>query len=116
MMQVPDLGAFVRVLLPVVLEGGDTITFGTWLGVHPDDLKRAVDSWWAPTYKDLILDGHIANDIQPWGLLARPARATVPDAEATPYVTSSSDVLTNEVLTSSWPHAEVIDALPAALR
>ena len=31
MMQVPDLGAFVRVLLPVGLGGGNTITFGTWL-------------------------------------------------------------------------------------
>lgn len=28
MMQVPDVGAFVRVLLPVSLVGGDTLTFG----------------------------------------------------------------------------------------
>lgn len=34
MMQVRDVGAFVRVLLPVSLSGGFSVTFGVWLGVH----------------------------------------------------------------------------------
>ena len=116
MMQVPDLGAFVRVLLPVSLEGGDTITFGTWLGVHPQDLKRAFEAWWAPTYPELELAGVIANDVKPWGLLARPAVARVTDPDATPYVVESEDALTRDVLTRAWPHEQVIDALPEALR
>lgn len=116
MMQVPDLGAFVRVLLPVALVGGDTITFGVWLGVHPDDLRLAFETWWEPDYADLVLDGRIANDVQPWGLLARPAHAVVRDPNQTPYLTSSEDTMTHDVLTKEWPHAEVIDALPESLQ
>jgi hypothetical protein len=41
MMMVPNLGGFLRALLPVHLSGGDTVAFGVWVGVHPDDLKRA---------------------------------------------------------------------------
>src|SRR5690349_19912586 len=99
MMQVPGVGAFVRALLLVRLLGGDTVTFGLWLGVHPDELQRAFGEWWAPTYADLALDGHIANDVQPWGLLAKPVRALVKDADETPYVSYSDDPLTNKVLT-----------------
>jgi hypothetical protein len=52
MLQVPEVGPFVRVLMPVRLLGGDVLTFGLWLGVHPDDLQRAFAEWWAPTYPD----------------------------------------------------------------
>ena len=41
MMQVPNVGAFVRALLPVRLTEGHTVTFGVWLAVHPNDLKPA---------------------------------------------------------------------------
>lgn len=112
MMQVPGVGPFVRVLLPVSLVGGDTVTFGLWLGVHPDDLQRAFREWWAPTYTDLVLEGRIANNVEPWGLLARPAVAQVRDPNQTPYLTSSTDSLTGQVLTKEWPHAEVLGALP----
>lgn len=112
MMQVPGVGAFVRVLLPVTLVGGGTVTFGLWLGVHPDDLKHSYTQWWAPTYPDLVLEGRIANEVPPWGLLARPATARVLDPDETPYVTSSTDPLTQSVLAEPWPHAHVLDALP----
>lgn len=116
MMQVPDVGAFVRVLLPVRLLGDDTLTFGVWLGVAPDDLQRAYRQWWAPTYPQLSLDGRIANDVRPWSLLGRPVRAEVLDVDATPYLVSSPDPLTERVLTEQWPHEMVLDALPEALR
>jgi hypothetical protein len=112
MMQVPGVGPFVRVLLPVTLSGGDTVTFGLWLGVHPDDLQRTFREWWAPTYPNLVLEGRVANDVQPWGLLARPATARVRNPDETPYLTSSTDSLIERVLTEEWPHAEVLDALP----
>ena len=47
MMQVPDLGPFVRALLPVRLTAGHTVTFGVWVSVQPDDLQRAFASWWS---------------------------------------------------------------------
>lgn len=115
MMQVPRIGAFIRALLPVRLTGGYTVTYGVWLGVHPEDLQRAFREWWAPTYGDLVLDGLVANDVQPWGLVARPARATVHDPNETPYVDSSTDELLAKVLADEWPHDHVLDALPGSL-
>jgi hypothetical protein len=116
MMQVEGIGAFVRCLLPVSLEGGHTLTFGLWLGVPPADMHRALEAWWSPSYGDLVLDGHIANDVQPWGLLARPARAVVRNPDETPYVDSSDDHVVAHVLVDLWPHEYVLSALPAGLR
>jgi hypothetical protein len=116
MLQVPGVGRFVRVLLPVALTGGFTVTFGLWLGVAPADANRALEQWWAPTYPDLVLEGRIANDVQPWGLLGRPATAVVRDPDQTPYLDSSPDIETQRVLTEPWPHDAVLDALPAGVR
>lgn len=91
MMQVPGVGAFVRVLLPVALVGGVTLTFGVWLGVDPSNLQYIVREWWASTYPNLVLDGRVASDVKPWGLLAKPGRAVVRDPEQTPYLDSSTD-------------------------
>ena len=111
-MQVEGVGAYVRVLLPVRLTGGYTLTFGIWLEVPREALHVAVRDWWAPAYRDLVLDGRIANDVLPWGLVDRPARAVVRDPDHTPYVDSSADPLVAAVLRDEWPHLEVLDALP----
>ncbi|HVQ90371.1 MAG TPA: DUF2199 domain-containing protein [Mycobacteriales bacterium] len=70
MMQVPEVGPFVRALLPVRLTGGYTVTFGVWIGVAPPDLQRAFQSWWSPDYPQLQLTGRLANTLPYWGLLA----------------------------------------------
>jgi hypothetical protein len=70
------LGAFIRALMPVRLVGGDTVTYGVWLGVHPEDLQRAFKVWREPEYVDLRLAGLVANDVQPWGLIGKPPRSS----------------------------------------
>lgn len=115
-MQVQGVGSFVRALLPVGLTGGYQLTFGLWLCVSDEDFQRAFHEWWAPTYADLVLDGVIANDVPPWGLLERPARAIVRDPNQVPYVDSSEDFDLSRVLREEWPHEAVIVALPAHLR
>ncbi len=112
MMQVPNVGGFVRVLLPVHLTDGYTVTFGTWLGVHPDDLNRAFKVWWEPEYEDLQLDGRLANALPTWGLLGAPATTVVQDNDATPYVVHSSDPILSRVLAEEWSHEEVLARLP----
>jgi hypothetical protein len=112
MMQVPDLGAFVRCLLPIHLSGGFEVTFGLWLAVHPDDLQRAYSTWWEAEYRDLVLDGWLANELPVWGLLAAPARARVKDTSHTPYIVESTDNALSRVLTEEWPHDELLAALP----
>jgi hypothetical protein len=112
MMQVPDIGSFVRCLLPVKLTGGFTITFGVWLAVHPDDLQRAFREWWEPRYANLRLDGWLANRLPTWDCLAGRAHASVKNADQTPYLTSSPEPLLASVLGDDWPHDEVLAALP----
>jgi hypothetical protein len=112
MMQVPNVGPFVRALLPVRLTGGYTVTFGVWAAIHPDDLQRAFAVWWEPGYADLRLDGILANSVKPWGLLYAPVSLEVRDPGHTPYCAASSDPELSRVLTDEWPHEDVLAALP----
>jgi hypothetical protein len=113
LLQVQGVGAFVRVLLPIHLTGGYTITVGTWLGVHPDDLRRAWEVWWEPEYAALRFEGYLANAVPPWGedVLARPATAGVRDENQAPYISSSEDRLLSSVLQDEWPHEPILVAL-----
>jgi hypothetical protein len=112
MMMVPTVGTFVRSLLPVRLTGGHTVTFGVWIGVHPDELQRAFAIWWEPEYVDLWLDGRLANALPGWGLLATQVDAAVLNVDETPYVVRSSDPTLDRVLSDEWPHDEVLSRLP----
>jgi hypothetical protein len=113
MMLVPDVGAFVRALLPVQLTGGHAVTFGVWVGVHPDDLRRAFDTWWAPEYAHLKLDGRLANALPAWDVFGVPVSLEVTDPETAPYCIGSSDQELQAVLTNEWDHDTVLAELPA---
>ena len=112
MMQVPGAGPFVRALLPVHLSGGHTITFGVWVSISPDDLQRTFKVWWEDDYIDLELDGILANDIPPWNLVGSPVKLQVRDKNHTPYCVASTDQLLESVISSTWPHEEILAALP----
>ena len=111
MMQVPGIGAFVRALLRVQLDTGDTVTYGVWLAVHPDDLQQISAAWDTPAYLDLAFDGILANAVPPWGLLAEPVHAVVRDRRHTPYCESSEHELFQRVLTESWQPDAVLDPI-----
>ena len=111
MMQVPQLGAFVRVLLPIRLTGGYNVTFGVWLAFEPADLPAIFGAWWAPEYRDLRVNGWLGNAIRPWGCLAAPVEAAVRDPAHTPYCERSEDPLLDRVLRDEWPHNLVLDSL-----
>ena len=113
MMQIPPVGAFVRALLPVKLTGGYAVTYGVWVAIDPRELQRAAAVWWAPEYKDLHLDGFLANSIQPWGLLGAPVSLAVRDPEQTPYCSASTNVQLAQVLRDEWPHGDILDSLPS---
>jgi hypothetical protein len=111
MMQIPDVGPFVRCLLPVKLSGGFTVTFGVWVAVQPEDLQRAFQIWWEPEYPELTFSGWLANRLPLWGCLASPVDALVRDVDQTPYVTKSGNPDLARVLTE-WAHEDVLAALP----
>lgn len=70
--------------------------------------------WWGDpeVYRDLRLDGLLANTIQPWGLLGTPVIATVLDPDQTPYCTESPDALMTRILHDIWPRDEAAGHLP----
>ncbi|TNM64530.1 hypothetical protein FHN55_13470 [Streptomyces sp. NP160] len=98
----PDLGAFVRVLLPVELDDGGSLTYGTWLQVHPHDQAHAHTVWSLPEYQHLVLEGKLANDVPPGGVLGAHARAVVTDPDQLPRVVDSTDGVLNRVLLETW--------------
>lgn len=112
MMMVPDVGAFVRALLPVQLTGGHMVTFGVWVGVEPDDLKRAFDAWWSPEYAQLHLHGRLANALPAWEVFGVPVSLAVTDVDATPYCVASTDAELQAILTTEWDHEPVLATLP----
>jgi hypothetical protein len=60
----------------------------------------------------LVLRGVLANDVPPWQLLGAPVELRVRDINHTPYCVSSTDELLETVLSTIWPHEDVLAALP----
>lgn len=84
-----------------------------WIGVHPDDLERAFDTWWTPEYAQLAMEGRLANALPAWEVFGVPLTLAVTDPEATPYCVGSSDQQLASVLTDQWEHELVLSDLPA---
>ena len=110
LIQVQGVGAFVRVLLPIRLTGGYSLTVGTWLAIDPANLRSVWEEWIKDDYSSLVLDGFLANAIPPWGeaVLSAPATATVRDPKLNPYITASPHPVLGEVLATEWPHEDVL--------
>ena len=110
LMQVQNVGAFVRALLPVTLTDEHVVTYGVWIAIDPAELGRVFDVWWKPEYRDLVLDGYLANSVQPWGLLGSPVSIAVRDPETIPYCTQSSADQLQSVIADTWNHDLVLAA------
>jgi hypothetical protein len=116
----PDLLAFerkrfVRALLPVHLDDGASVTFGTWLEVALAEFNHAVEVWMDDNaYGDLVVDGQIANAVPPWRdeVMGRSCTARVLVDDQIPYVIASTDALVARILTGSWPASTIVASLP----
>lgn len=111
MMQVNGIGAFVRALLPVQLTGGHTITYGVWVGINPNELRHVFDTWWSPQYQELVLDGLLANTVEPWGLFGAPVHLRVLDPQHTPYCVESDNQQLRAVIEDQWDHQLVLSTV-----
>jgi hypothetical protein len=107
LMQVEGIGAFVRVMIPIKLTGGHTLTYGAWLSVHPNELRHAWEIWQSPAYRDLRLVGILANKLPPWPdeTYGKPLEAAVPDPDHVPYAVDSPDEFILRVIHDEWPHS-----------
>jgi hypothetical protein len=116
MVGAPDVGIFVRVLLPVTLSDGYSIRYGTWLGLTSrENFERARDLWHAPEYPSLTLTGILGNAIEPWGepLMTR-VGVGVRAAHEVPYVEAFKDPEMGKVLTETWSRSWVLSAIPTS--
>jgi hypothetical protein len=113
LMMVRDVGAFVRILVPVKLTDGYTVTYGAWLAVRPEDLRHAWQEWWAPSYASLRLTGLLANMLPGWETetYGKPVEAAVLNVEQVPYAVDSTDEFMRHVLQDEWPHQAVLAAV-----
>jgi hypothetical protein len=114
LMQVKDLGSFIRILVPVKLTGGYTVTYGAWLSVASEDLKRTWEVWNDPAYADLRISGVLANMLPGWEreTYVKPLETAVLNVDFVPYAIASSDDFMRRILQEEWPHEEVLAALP----
>ena len=110
-LQVPGLGAFVRALLPVQLERSHKVTYGVWVGVSPEDLRRACEVWWEPSYNELVLTGRLANAVPPNVRVGAPVHLVVRDPDHVPYCDTSADRSLEALLTLTW---RAIDGEPVS--
>ena len=114
LMQVRELGSFVRILVPVKLSGGYTVTYGAWLAVEPSDLRHAWEVWTNDdAYPQLRLTGFLANMLPGWedDTYTKPVETAVLNPEHTPYAIDSPDDFMHRVLHDEWPHEVVLAAI-----
>jgi hypothetical protein len=118
LLEVRDVGAYVRVLVPVSLSDGYEVVFGAWIGVSTETLHRVFEVWWGEGYRSLRLDGVLANMLPPWEEETYGAAVTVEvrDESQLPYAVASPDPVMQEILTRRWPRELVLDALTAYRR
>jgi hypothetical protein len=116
-MSVRGVGSFARVLLPIHLTGGDKLVVGTWIGIDsPEMYDRAVRLWNSDDYPELVLEGPLANKLQPWdSVLGFSARATVKQAHEVPYVTRMLSHDAQSLLEAEWQRDWVMAAYPDSL-
>jgi hypothetical protein len=106
---IKNVGFFIRVILPIKLDDGFAINFGTWLEIHSDDFREAWKTWNFPEYKDLEFEGYVANQIEPFELFPHALfKARVREMEHVPYLTSSANEVFTKLVTDTWPHAKIL--------
>ena len=114
---IKTIGFFVRVIVPVRMDGGFAVNYGTWLEVDADDFRTAWQTWNMPEYKDLELEGYLANVLEPWGQFPHAAvKTTVRDVNEVPIVTSATDPEVQKFLETEWRHNWALPAYADTLK
>jgi Uncharacterized protein conserved in bacteria (DUF2199) len=114
---IKNVGFFVRVILPVQLTDGFSVEFGTWLEVRDDDFREAWKVWNSPEYSGLVIEGYMANEIEPWSPFPHAMiRAAVRDVDQVPYLVASDAPLFARILGEVEPHADVLAPYASLLK
>ena len=117
LLQVDGVGSFVRALVVVNLDQGETVTYRIWLEVMQEDLLHAWDVWETPAYAKLKLNGILANRLIGWpeATLNKFVEAVVLKRSEVPYVVNSTDTELCAIVHNEWPYHEVLRAINAEM-
>ncbi len=103
---IKTIGFFVRVVVPVRLDGGFSVNYGTWLEVHAETFREAWQTWNMPEYASLEMEGYLANVLDPWGTFPHAlVKATVRNLDDVPVVTSATHPDVQKFLETEWKHS-----------
>jgi hypothetical protein len=114
---IKTIGFFLRVIVPVRMDGGFSVNFGTWLEIDAEDFRTAWQTWNMPEYQDLEIEGYLANELEPWGPFPHAlVKATVRDLNEVPVVTSATDPEVQKFLETEWRHNWALPAYAETLK
>jgi hypothetical protein len=106
------VGNFIKVLLPVRLDDGRTVTYSLWVGLGATLMEKVCDLIRAENYRNLTFEGLLANGVRPWGdtLLKAHVRVSAVVENGSWYlvVVGSDTPALAEVLTREWPADHVL--------
>ncbi len=106
---IKNVGFFLRVVMPVRLDDGSRVDFGTWLEIHAEAFRTAWQTWNAPEYSDLSVQGYVANDIAPWGKFPHVlVKASVGNVDEVPALSSCEDPQVMRIIEEAWPRDYVL--------
>ncbi|MCE7003841.1 DUF2199 domain-containing protein [Kibdelosporangium philippinense] len=122
LVRVRGAGGFVRCVMPVALTGDVRLWLGVWVRVSDTDFDYVVTVWSKEEYRELAVQGTLANLVMPWGYEIReaPLTATVREASQLPHADTSEHPMLHRVLTEVWNRDAVLsrfaDAVPVSFR
>lgn len=105
-----EVGSFLRCIAPIRLDDGAVARFGVWVAILDDaDRVMAAGRAGGDAWATLRFTGVLTNTLRPWPTIYRPiVSVAVSEPDLVPLLIDSRDPLLRDVLTRSWPHAEVI--------
>ncbi len=112
MLHVQPDDLFIRVVLPIQLDGGHSIIFTPWMSVSIEVFDTEISTW-DNDYLSFACEGTLTNALPPWPTTTRgrPIRVEARNIDELPYVTTSTDAIVSNILTNSWDHDTVLRGL-----
>ncbi|MFS8101956.1 hypothetical protein LFM09_32990 [Lentzea alba] len=104
-------GAATRVILPISLDTGHTVTLGVWVAPHdPDTMTRTAREGGA-AWVGYRFTGTLLNAVEPWPEVIHTELTAqgFADGELARVVDAENPLL-QRVLTEKWPHQAVVGA------
>jgi hypothetical protein len=108
-----DGRAWIRALLTIPLIGKHPeMVYCIWIDADEADVLQAMDVWNDDdAYAKVSMHGHLANAIEPWGLLGAEVTIGVRKPSELPHIESSPDRTLARILTEAQPYETALPVI-----